>query len=80
MNRDLIKVKDHKNLYRDASTNSIINMDSGEYENYLKRRKANLKKHNEIDELKNDVNSMKNDLSELKSLLKVLIDNNKSNT
>ena len=79
MNRDLIKVKDHKNLYRDASTNSIINIDSGEYENYLKRRNANLKKHNEIDELKDDVNSIKNDLSELKSLLKVLVDD-KSNT
>lgn len=76
MNKKYIKVKDHKNLYRDASTNSIINADSGEYQNYLKKRNANLKKHNEIDELKDDVNSIKNDLSELKSLLKSLINDN----
>ena len=36
MNKNYIKVKDHKNLYRDSSTNSIINADSSEYENYLR--------------------------------------------
>lgn len=76
MNKKYIKVKDHKNLYRDMNTNSVINTDSCEYENYLKRRNANLKKRNEIDELKDDVNSIKNDLSELKSLLKSLINDN----
>ena len=73
MSSNFIKVKDHKNLYRDPSTNSIVNADSYEYDNYLKRRNANLKKSNEIDELKNEVNTIKNDLSELKNLLEVFV-------
>ncbi|ADD95283.1 hypothetical protein PSSM2_116 [uncultured phage MedDCM-OCT-S04-C93] len=73
MNKNYIKVKDHKNLYRDSSTNSIVNTDSGEYENYLKRRNANLKKTAEIDELKNEVNIIKNDLSEMKHLLEIFV-------
>lgn len=73
MNKNYIKVKDHKNLYRDSSTNSIVNTDSSEYENYLKRRNANLKKTAEIDELKNEVNIIKNDLSEMKHLLETFI-------
>lgn len=73
MNKNYIKVKDHKNLYRDSSTNSIVNTDSGEYENYLKRRNANLKKTAEIDELKNEVNIIKNDLSEMKHLLETFV-------
>lgn len=73
MNKNYIKVKDHKNLYRDSSTNSIINADSSEYENYLKRRNANLKKTTEIDELKDEVNTIKNDLSEMKHLLETFI-------
>lgn len=73
MNKNYIKVKDHKNLYRDSSTNSIVNTDSSEYENYLKKRNANLKKTAEIDELKNEVNIIKNDLSEMKHLLEIFV-------
>ena len=73
MSSNFIKVKDHKNLYRDPSTNSIVNTDSNEYENYLKRRNANLKKSTEIDDLKNEVNTIKNDLSELKNLLEIFV-------
>lgn len=75
MNKNYIKVKDHKNLYRDSSTNSIVNADSNEYENYLKRRNANLKKSTEIDELKSEVNTIRNDLSELKNLLEIVVKN-----
>lgn len=73
MNKNYTKVKDHKNLYRDSSTNSIVNTDSNEYDNYLKRRNLNLKKSTEIDELKGEVNTIKNDLSELKTLLEIFV-------
>jgi len=76
MNKNYIKVKDSKNLYRDTNTNSIINTDSNEYENYLKKRNTNLRKKIEIDTLKNDVDMIKNDLYELKSLLKSLVKDN----
>ncbi len=75
MKKNYIKVKDHKNLYRDSSTNSIVNADSNEYENYLKRRNVNLKKSTEIDELKREVNTIRNDLSELKNLLEIVVKN-----
>ena len=75
MNKNYIKVKDHKNLYRDSSTNSIVNADSNEYENYLKRRNLNLKKSTEIDELKREVNTIRNDISELKNLLEIVVKN-----
>tara|TARA_B100001094_G_scaffold32755_1_gene27192 strand:- start:16805 stop:17044 length:240 start_codon:yes stop_codon:yes gene_type:complete len=75
MKKNYIKVKDHKNLYRDSSTNSIVNADSNEYENYLKRRNVNLKKSTEIDELKSEVNTIRNDLSELKNLLEIVVKN-----
>jgi|TARA_B100000902_G_C27018829_1_gene768556 hypothetical protein len=75
MNKNYIKVKDHKNLYRDSSTNSIVNADSNEYENYLKRRNLNLKKSTEIDELKSEVNTIRNDISELKNLLEIVVKN-----
>ena len=73
MSSNFIRVKDHKNLYRDPSTNSIVNTDSYEYNNYLKRRNANLKKSTEIDDLKNEVNTIKNDLLELKNLLEIFV-------
>ena len=45
MKKNYIKVKDHKNLYRDSSTNSIVNADSNEYliQKELLEIKKNLK-------------------------------------
>ena len=73
MSSNFIRVKDHKNLYRDPSTNSIVNTDSYEYDNYLKKTKCEPEKSTEIDDLKNEVNTIKNDLSELKNLLEIFV-------
>lgn len=71
--KKLIRVKDKKNLFRDESTNAIVNSDLSEYENYLKQRKSRLKKDEDIDILRSEVSSLKNDISELKELLKTII-------
>ena len=59
------KVEGHDNLYRDESSNAIINVDNSAYENYINVRRVNSDKRAEMDD-------MKKELAELKSLLKEL--------
>ena len=59
------KVEGHDNLYRDESSNAIINTDRAAYENYINVRRVNSDKRAEMDD-------MKKELAELKSLLKEL--------
>ena len=59
------KVEGHDNLYRDESSNAIINIDNSAYENYINVRRVNSDKRAEMDD-------MKKELAELKSLLKEL--------
>ena len=65
----LIKIKDHKNLLRDVTTNAIINTDQQEYENYLKRKKSIDKKDEKIEQLQSEIDYLKNSLDEIKSLI-----------
>lgn len=58
----MIPVKDNKGLFRDEKTNSIINCDDLQYNQYLKMKELNLKKNNEIDELKMELKEMKKTL------------------
>jgi len=60
---NLIKVKDHPHLYRDADTGAIINCDDIAYDRYMNRVK---RKNSEKEEL----NNMKKDIEEIKNLLK----------
>lgn len=58
----MIPVKDNKGLFRDEKTNSIINCDDLQYNQYLKMKELSLKKNNEINELKMELNEMKETL------------------
>ena len=58
----MIPVEGHKNLYRDPTTNAIINKDNLAYENYIAMRNRNNAKQSELD-------NMRKELDELKSLL-----------
>jgi len=58
----MIPVEGHKNLYRDDSTNAILNKDKIGYENYIRMRNKN--KDREI-----EMKSMKEEIEELKSML-----------
>jgi hypothetical protein len=59
---DYIKVKGHDHLIRDTKTNSIINTNVSEYNEYISRRDSKLKESQKIQNLESDVANMKEDL------------------
>lgn len=63
----MIPVKDNRGLYRDESTNAILNCNSNEYDQYLKLKNQRLTQQKEINELKDDIN-------EIKSCLKIIME------
>ena len=70
---DYIKVKGHDHLIRDTKTNSIINTNVSEYNEYISRRDSKLKENQKVQNLESDVANMKEDLNEIKFLLRRLI-------
>jgi len=69
---DYIKVKGRDHLVRDPRTNSIINTNRNEYEQYMIRKQTNEDEQQRILNLESDVASMKSDLTEIKNLLRGL--------
>jgi len=69
-----IKVKGHSYLIRDSKTNSIINANNMEYNEYITRKESKIKETKKIDNLESDINNIKSDINEIKSLLKNFID------
>ena len=68
-----IKVKGHDHLIRDPKTNSIININMSEYNDYISRRDSKLKEDEKMNNLESDVANMKDDLKEIKNLLRSLL-------
>ena len=64
----MIPVEGHKGLYRDETTNAIVNCNDYQYQEYIKVKSEALSEKEEIEKLKNE-------LSEVKQLLKDLINN-----
>ena len=67
-----MKVDGHNNLVRDDNTNAILNTDSSEYNNYIKRRAQRKQGSDRIDNMEDDLKSLKDDINEIKTLLKAL--------
>ncbi len=65
------RVDGHKNLYRNES-GAIVNIDTNEYNQYIKLKSEKKKQREEIEELKKDIN-------EIKSLLMEIINGSRSN-
>tara|TARA_B000000609_G_scaffold116034_1_gene90343 strand:- start:458 stop:661 length:204 start_codon:yes stop_codon:yes gene_type:complete len=63
----MIPVEGFGNLYRDESTNAIINTDKIGYENYIANRRFNSNKKAELDSMKNEIETLKSLLHELSS-------------
>lgn len=51
-----IPVQNNPGLYRDTETNAILNINSGEREEYLKRRNQRLDEKSRINNLENKIN------------------------
>jgi hypothetical protein len=68
----LIPVEGDNHLFRDMSTNAIVNTNQSEYASYLARRKIQENEKNKIECMERDLNSIRDDLNEIKFLLKRL--------
>ena len=66
-------VEGHSDLARDPRTNSIVNVNKTEYEQYLARREVKSEKNQKVQKLEDELASMKGDIDEIKSLLKELL-------
>jgi hypothetical protein len=75
----LVKVKDHRGLYRDMDTQAIINMDDEEYNSYQERKKRVLAEKARIDNHGIEINNMKQELSEIKQLLYRILESQDAN-
>lgn len=71
-----LKVEGQHNLLRDPKTNSIVNNNMSEYQNYIKRRESKSKENQKVQNLEDEVASMREDLDEIKSLLRSLVNGN----
>jgi len=67
-----VKVKDEINLFRDVSTNAIINTDMQAYNNYINSKKIKEQESKRIENIENELTDVKSDLSEIKNLLRKL--------
>ncbi len=67
-----IKIKDEFNLFRDSSTNAIINTDMQSYNNYVSSKKIKEEESKKIESIENEIINVKNDLNEIKELLRNL--------
>lgn len=75
---DYLKVEGHNDFFRDPKTNSIINVNMTEYEQYITRRKVKSRETEKINDLQSEVSSIKDDLNEIKNLLRRLANDNES--
>jgi hypothetical protein len=66
-------VEGHADLARDPHTNSIINVNKLDYEQYVSRRATKEEKNQQIQTIEDEVANMKSDINEIKFLLKELL-------
>lgn len=69
-----IPVKDHKDLYREESSNSIINTNKSDYETYVRNRDRMNSDKERIGNLEEKVDSLQGDISDIKNLLLKIVD------
>jgi hypothetical protein len=70
---DYIKVRGHEGLFRDPNTNSIINTNMADYQEYISRKKLKGEENDKMKILESEVSNIKNDLDEIKSMLRSFI-------
>lgn len=68
-----LKVEGHDNLYRDPKTNSIINKNTNQYNEYVSQRESKNEEEQKIQNLESDFARIRGELDEIKSLLKEFI-------
>jgi hypothetical protein len=69
----LVKVKDNAHLARDMASGAIINTNTVEYQNYLKKVNSQNALKDQVQENTETIEQIKTDISEIKNLLISLI-------
>jgi len=69
---EYLKVEGHSHLYRDPKTNSIVNRNMSEYQEYVSRKNMKSEENQKIQNLESDVANIKDDIDEIKHLLRRL--------
>ncbi len=70
---DYLTVEGYNHLKRDPRTNSIINTNMSEYQEYISKRDVKTEEKQKVQNLEEDLANMKNDLDEIKNLLRSLV-------
>ena len=68
-----LKVEGHGELYRDSTTNSIVNRNTSDYNRYMSQKKTKNEETEKVDTMEQDLTNLKNEINEIKSLLKELV-------
>ena len=72
----MYKVDGHSDLARDTKTNSIINVNSTDYEQYIARRSVKNEEVQKSQNVEQELADLKGEINEIKSLLKELVNGN----
>ena len=68
-----LKVEGHGELYRDSTTNSLVNRNTSDYNRYMSQKKTKNEEAEKVDNMEQDLTNLKNEINEIKSLLKELV-------
>ena len=68
-----LKVEGHGELYRDSTTNCIVNRNTSDYNRYMSQKKTKNEETEKVDTMEQDLTNLKNEINEIKSLLKELV-------
>ena len=72
----MYKLEGHSDLARDPKTNSIVNVNSTDYEQYIARRSVKNEEVQKSQNVEKELADLKGEINEIKSLLKELVNGN----
>ena len=72
----MYKLEGHSDLARDPKTNSIVNENSSDYEQYIARRSIKNEEVQKSQNVEQELADLKGEINEIKSLLKELVNGN----
>ena len=72
----MYKLEGHSDLARDPKTNSIVNVNSTDYEQYIARRSVKNEEIHKSENVEQELANLKSEMNEIKSLLKELVNGN----
>ena len=73
---NMYKLEGHSDLARDPKTNSIVNVNSTDYEQYIARRSVKNEEVQKSQNVEQELADLKGEINEIKSLLKELVNGN----